>query len=211
VHLAPLVRELGIEVWSDERIRAGDDWRTEIAAALDRASIAILLVSADFLASEFIASDELPGLVSAASDRYRGTTIRPLIVSPSRFGGSSLSRFQAVNDPDRPPVTVDRGQQERTLDCLSSRIESQLQGEPTILAPGADGADSGLMLAANREVFSKARLASSATDRGNGRPTVGRFKERGCITSSSTSTSGLLRGDDCAPPRDRADRPIVPA
>ena len=36
-----------------DRVRAGDDWRREVDAALDRADVALLLISADFLASDF--------------------------------------------------------------------------------------------------------------------------------------------------------------
>jgi hypothetical protein len=48
VHFGPLDKDNLVEVWSDERIRPGDDWRAEIEAALATARFAVLLVSADF-------------------------------------------------------------------------------------------------------------------------------------------------------------------
>jgi TIR domain-containing protein len=38
------------DVWSDERIAAGEDWREKIESAIQDASVAILLISQDFLA-----------------------------------------------------------------------------------------------------------------------------------------------------------------
>src|SRR5687768_10381779 len=93
VHLKPLVRERLIELWDDSQIQAGDRWKDEITRALEAADVAILLVSADFLASDFIANDELPPLLAKAESD--GTWILPVIVSPCRFADTeSLSRFQ---------------------------------------------------------------------------------------------------------------------
>ena len=64
--IAPLEREGRIERWDDTRIRPGSEWRSEIKQALERARAAVLLISADFLASDFIQDNELPPLLSLA-------------------------------------------------------------------------------------------------------------------------------------------------
>jgi hypothetical protein len=103
VHLRPLERAGLIDPWSDTRLHAGDRWREEIRAGLEKAGAAILLISADFLASEFIATDELPPLLHAAEER--GTRIIPIILKPSGFvRDHSLSMFQALNDPATPVI-----------------------------------------------------------------------------------------------------------
>ena len=89
-----------IDVWDDTKIKPGTDWRQEIKIALEQARVAILLVSADFLASKFIAENELPPLLAAAE--AGGTVVVPVILSPCLFDESPLSRFQAVNDPSKP-------------------------------------------------------------------------------------------------------------
>ncbi len=45
VHLKPLEKRGLLDVWADTMIRAGDRWEQEVSNALDRAAIAVLLVS----------------------------------------------------------------------------------------------------------------------------------------------------------------------
>ena len=119
VHLKPLARE-GTVVWDDTHIQPGADWQGEIAAALAAARAAVLLVSPDFLASDFIAETELPALLQAA--QQRGTVILPLIVYPSRFAKTKLAQFQAVNDPKRPLSKLEENEQDEILVDLARSI-----------------------------------------------------------------------------------------
>jgi hypothetical protein len=52
------------DLWDDRRIAVGDAWRAEIEAALDRAAVAVLLISKDFLLSRFIRDTEVPRLLA---------------------------------------------------------------------------------------------------------------------------------------------------
>lgn len=113
------------DVWNDKRIKSGANWKEEIEAALDEASIAILLVSTDFLASDFIQSNELPALLKSAE--RKGTKIIPLIVGHCRFTkNKNISQFQAVNDPSKPLSECSKADIERTLVKLADDVESYL-------------------------------------------------------------------------------------
>jgi hypothetical protein len=151
-----------ISLWDDTRIKPGAQWRDEIREALDRARVAVLLVSADFLASQFIRTNELPPLLTAAEKR--GTRILPLIVSPCRFKQTpSLACFQAVNSPDEPLVGMRRAKREAVFVRLSSLVEEAFSSikSPTSTAPDSIG--SVLMLPrlpADREGFLYYRIRS---------------------------------------------------
>ncbi|MCK5873826.1 MAG: TIR domain-containing protein [Alcanivoracaceae bacterium] len=125
VHLKPLEKKGLIESWSDTRISAGELWRKEIEKALKQSQVAILLVSADFLASDFIVENELPPLLEAASTD--GATIIPVILKPCRFSReSSIAKFQAINSPEEPLSGSDEHESELIYDAIAQRVEALL-------------------------------------------------------------------------------------
>src|SRR6202022_3571589 len=79
VHLRPLVRTSTIALWADTKITPGSKWQDEIGRALAATKVAILLVSADFMASDYIAGRELPALLEASEKD--GAIILLVIVS----------------------------------------------------------------------------------------------------------------------------------
>jgi serine/threonine-protein kinase len=113
VHLRLIERQGLIELWDDTRIATGSSWKEEIKNAISSAKIAILLVSANFLASDFIVNDELPPLLAAS--KTNGTIILPLIVSPCMFLETNLSQFQAFNAPTSPLSSLRKNLQEELL------------------------------------------------------------------------------------------------
>lgn len=126
MHLRPLIWDSIADIWDDTRIKAGDAWQIEIRKALEAASVAVLLISADFLASDFVQSEELPALLKAAEER--GLLILQLIVSPSRER-TPLAHLQAVNSPAEPLVNLNEYQRELLMETLAARIESAVQTE----------------------------------------------------------------------------------
>ena len=102
VHLKPLARGGRLDLWDDTGIKAGQRWRDEIRAALARADVAVLLISADFYASDFIANNELPPLLETARSE-RGLVILGVHINYSDFENDRvLSEYQTVNTPKRP-------------------------------------------------------------------------------------------------------------
>ena len=113
-----------VETWVDTKLRGGDKWREEITNAIEKANVAILLVSTAFLASDFITCDELPPILRKAEED--GTRILPLIVSPCEFEESEIGDFQAVNSPDKTLADLrdDEATIERVFLDLNREIKS---------------------------------------------------------------------------------------
>ena len=111
IHLKPLSRDYNIDVWSDKKIKPGSKWKEEIASAVESCDVAVLLISADFLASDFIYTDELPPLLRAAENE--GKLIISVIVSPCLLSlNPKISEIQAINDPEKPLLSLYDNDQE---------------------------------------------------------------------------------------------------
>ena len=126
-HLRVLTN-LGVAVdwWDDTKIKAGMKWRAEIEKALSAAKVAILLVSTDFLASDFIRANELPPLLKAAENE--GATILPLILKPCLFTEAvGLSVFKAVNEPERALSKLSDSKQDEILVALAKRVKELVE------------------------------------------------------------------------------------
>jgi len=129
VHLAPYERDGLIDYWDDTKLEAGADWNEAIKEAISSAQIAILLVSADFLASRFIANDELPPLLEAA--KGAGVKIFSIVLAPCSFDRTPLARYQAIHDVSRPLSALTYHQKEEIWKLMSEEVAQTLQSETT--------------------------------------------------------------------------------
>lgn len=125
-HLAPLLRKGALQVWEDSQLQPGSRWRDEIRQAIAAAGAAVLLVSPAFLASEFIASHELPRLLAAA--RKRGCRLFWVPVAASLFEETELGEIQAAHDPQRPLETLSEAERNAALVAICRRIRDGLGG-----------------------------------------------------------------------------------
>lgn len=68
-HLMPLQRQRHIDVWHDRDITAGVEWEREINEHLNTAQIILLLVSSDFMGSDYCYGIEMKRAVPTASTK----------------------------------------------------------------------------------------------------------------------------------------------
>ena len=69
-----------IDVWDDRKIDAGETWYPEIQEAMERAVAAVLLVSDNFLALDFITKEEVPFLLERREED--GMLVIPVLLAP---------------------------------------------------------------------------------------------------------------------------------
>lgn len=124
--LKPLVRNQALSVWDDTKIGAGQTWKEEIEAALSRAKVAVLLVTPNFLASDFIADNELPPLLAAATSG--GTQIIWIPVKPSMYTETPLADYQAAYDPSKPLISLSEADRSAALVNICNTIKKYAQG-----------------------------------------------------------------------------------
>lgn len=106
-----LVNQLGVlqhqgllEVWDDSRIGAGEDWHQEIQRTMDKAHVAILLVSANFLNSQFVLSEEVPRLL--LRQHRAGLCIFPVIIKPCAYEYVPWLNRMQIRPVDCIPLSV---------------------------------------------------------------------------------------------------------
>ena len=141
VHLKPFGRRGDFVLWDDTKIDAGDRWRSAIRDAIEEAAASVLLISADFLASDFITSEELPPLLRKAATA--GARIIPIIVQPCRLANHpELAAFQALNSPNQPLSKLSDAEAEEIFVKAAEQVERVLSASPRAATRPVD-ADAG--------------------------------------------------------------------
>src|ERR1035438_10315576 len=100
VSLVQLRRNKLILVWHDRKILPGQEWDREIDKNLESADIVMLLVSPDFLASDYAYSREM--LRALERHQSGSATVVPIILRPSDWQYSPLASLQALPSRGRP-------------------------------------------------------------------------------------------------------------
>ena len=124
-HLKVLDLEDQLTIWDDRRIAAGDEWRPQIEAALDNADLAVLLITADFLISDFIRRTEVPTLLRRRTSE--GVRVIPLLVKPCPWQAVDwLAALQCRPTDARFLSAGDENQIETDLAALALEIRNLL-------------------------------------------------------------------------------------
>jgi pimeloyl-ACP methyl ester carboxylesterase len=122
--MSPFLRKDELELWDDTRLKPGQKWFDEIRGALASCKVAVLLVSKEFLASDFIYREALPVILSAAE---RGEiTLLWVYLSPALYEETPIKDFQAAYDPTRPLAALSPVEQDDALKRIAINLKSAI-------------------------------------------------------------------------------------
>jgi len=141
-HLSALEREGLIRIWHDRKITGGREWAGAIDDALKSADIILLLISADFLDSDYCNDKEL----AEAIRRHDAGQARvvPVILRSCDWERSGFARFNALPPDGKPAVEAAHPDQRFKEIARGLRhIVAELRGVPAD-EPGGEGAGAGL-------------------------------------------------------------------
>ena len=131
--LGVLAKQGKLELWDDRRIAAGDDWQPEIEQAIANCNMAILLISANFLTSDFILGEEVPKLLQRRQEQ--GVRVIPLIAKPCAWTTVPwLKAIQARPKDGKPLSGFSEHEADQHLAALASEIHAMLSRTPSTVS-----------------------------------------------------------------------------
>ncbi|MGI6011288.1 MAG: toll/interleukin-1 receptor domain-containing protein [Ruminococcus sp.] len=125
-HLTALKHYFNVQIWNDSQLVVGEEWERQIEQVIGETAVAILLISKDYLASEFIAKKEVAPILEALEKKK--IRIIPVILTHCLFSKiDALSKYQAVNDPKRPLCSMSESEQDQVWVEVASLAWEELK------------------------------------------------------------------------------------
>src|SRR5438105_3937697 len=121
-HLMPLQWQGLITIWSDTDINAGMEWEEEIKKHLDTAQIILLLISPDFMASEYCYSKEM----QRAMQRHElgEAYVIPILLRPTYWKGAPFEKLQLLPTNAKPVIDQSWHTQDNELYDVAEHIST---------------------------------------------------------------------------------------
>lgn len=120
IMLAPATRSGELDVWDDTKISPGIKWNEAITTTLRSTKVAVLLVSANFLQSDFINKHEFLPLLKASEDEW--VTVFWIYLSPCLYELTEISQYQAAHDIKRALSQLDRPSRQAVLSQVCRKL-----------------------------------------------------------------------------------------
>ncbi len=124
-HLQSLKRVGLIDVWHDREIRAGEEWKQKIDLHLNTATIILLLISPDFIDSDYCYSLEM----KRAMERHeRGEAhVIPIILRPVNWSNTPFRKLQALPKDAKPVRSKYWRNQDEAFYDIAKGIQSVIE------------------------------------------------------------------------------------
>lgn len=156
-HLTPLEAAADFDVWTDSRIKVGEKWLPAIEAALSGASVAILLITSDFLGSDFVRQKEIPAML----ERREKEDLRlyPILAKSCAWQAVPWIQERQIRPVAAKPVWRSGG---RYVDDELARIALELLGVIQLAMQAKEAADAAARQKAEQERREKEKAIAEA-------------------------------------------------
>jgi KaiC/GvpD/RAD55 family RecA-like ATPase len=125
-HLRPLQREGIIEVWHDRDIKAGAEWEPEVKKQLDEAQIILLLISPDFMDSDYCYGVEMERALER--HKLKDALVIPIILLPVYWQIEALRGIQALPSNAIPIIHPDWHTEDEAFFNVAEGIREVVEG-----------------------------------------------------------------------------------
>lgn len=115
-HLSNLKYRGLITTWHDQEIRAGEEWAQQVDIYLNKAHIILLLISADFMASEYCYGKEMKHALERNAQRE--ADVIPILLRPVLFTDAPFAKLQML-PANGMPITEWQNQDSAFLDIAN--------------------------------------------------------------------------------------------
>ena len=114
-----------LKLWCDRDIGPGKKWYDEIDRYLQSAKVAVLIISASFLSSDFVLNEELPKLLDR--NEQEGMHLIPVLVSDCAWQAVPWLRDLQIRPKDGKPIAEFRkAQRQHELANIAREISDLL-------------------------------------------------------------------------------------
>ena len=117
-HLAFLKRDERIVTWNDRKILAGQEWDLKIKEELDHADLILLLISANFIASDYIWKFELTKAIERNNSGM--AIVIPIFCKPCNFENMPFAKIQGLPKSSTPIILA------KNMDEILTEVTSNI-------------------------------------------------------------------------------------
>lgn len=118
--LRPHTRDENIELYSNENILPGANRKQEIATGLNKCRVAVLLLSADYLAEDELIKNELPLIL--AEQGTGELIVFTVFTGHAAYEAAGFGKFPQAHDPSIPLNSMDKPEREKTWVEITRQI-----------------------------------------------------------------------------------------
>src|SRR5712692_10039113 len=125
-HLAPLERQGQITIWSDTNLNAGVEWEKELHQHLESADIVLLLISPDFMASDYCYSTEMARAIARHNEG--SAQVIPILLRATFWQNAPFAKLQIIPTNAKPITSwPDRDDAFHDVTIQVNQVVSKLQ------------------------------------------------------------------------------------